>query len=209
MTAENLIAKAKCLLLFFDSYCILVQRTVQETTLKQIDWGNTISALSTNYDSRWHFGKLRLHKIVSKGDRETSVCSVAPGMYQIRLEKYSLKVPLPGAVIIYDKPDLRILAYKGELKADSQLYHYPLPNINHLGRVCWGGVLPPDNIDDAWARFIESTFNADYDKGKSQSHLSVLAKLSSIAIAGDKTYPEEDLVSFKTDLASFFTSISH
>jgi hypothetical protein len=91
---------------------------------------------------------------------------------------------------------LWIFAYKGQLSLNSQLYQFPLPNINSDGQVCWGSV-SPRNKDTAtiWANFISSKFNYDLSGGKSLSRPnSIVDKLIDISQSLATVYPEQDLV---------------
>ncbi|NJO97720.1 MAG: hypothetical protein HC764_18415 [Pleurocapsa sp. CRU_1_2] len=45
---------------------------------------------------------------------------------------------MPGAVIVHCQSQLWVYAYQDELSLNSTLYHYPLPNIDDRGKVCWG-----------------------------------------------------------------------
>jgi hypothetical protein len=91
---------------------------------------------------------------------------------------------------------LWIFAYKGQLSLNSQLYQFPLPNINSDGQVCWGSV-SSSNKDTAsmWHSFISSEFNYDLDGGKSLSRAhSIVGKLIDISQSLVTVYPEQDLV---------------
>ena len=117
---------------------------------------------------------------------------------------FCLGVPLPGAVIVHCQSQLWVYAYKGELNLSSTLYHYPLPNIDDRGKVCWGNVaLPRLNPSSMWNAFVTSEFNQDYDNRKSQAHpYNVVSQLKDIARSSNTVYPEQDLVSTNLTLAA-------
>ena len=208
MAVDSLIKRAKCLLLFFDSFAVLVRRDDTETTIKQIDWSSVIRALESNYSSSWHFGELRLHKIINKGGRETTICSLPPTFYELKFEKESIRAPLPGIVLVYTHPQMRVFAYIGRLSADSTLYRCPLPNVGELGTVCWGNLTPPKRINKAWQKFIASAFNRDFDRDKSQSHpVSVVDKLRSLTQTETSCYPETDLIEAGFTLNSLLATL--
>ena len=117
---------------------------------------------------------------------------------------FCLGVPLPGAVIVHCQSQLWVYAYKDELDLNSTLYHYPLPNIDDCGKVCWGNVaLPRLNPSSMWNAFVTSEFNQDYDNRKSQAHsYNVVSQLKDVAQSLNTVYPEQDLVSTNLTLAA-------
>ena len=100
--------------------------------------------------------------------------------------------------IVYDWDALR------PCLLNSTLYHYPLPNIDDRGKVCWGNVaLPRLNPSSMWNAFVTSEFNQDYDNRKSQAHpYNVVSQLKDVAQSLNTVYPEQDLVSTNLTLAA-------
>jgi len=111
---------------------------------------------------------------------------------------------LPGAVIVHCQSELWVYAYKNELSLNSTLYHYPLPNIDSSGKVCWGNVaLPSQSSDSMWNAFVTSKFNQDYDNNKSQAHpYNVVSQLKEVAKSLNTIYSEGDLVATNLTLAA-------
>lgn len=185
---------------------LFVARENGETLIKQIDLPSLIGAISqSDFQSDWYVHpQVRLHHISRKEGKTTTISSVLPNTYLLKFESFSLRVPLPGAVIVHCQSQLWVYAYKDELSLGSSLYHYPLPNIDDRGKVCWGSVaLPSHSPSLMWNAFVISKFNQDYDNHKSQAHpYNVVSQLKDVAQSSNTVYPERDLVSTNLTLAS-------
>ncbi|MGL6342972.1 MAG: hypothetical protein ACRC80_28010, partial [Waterburya sp.] len=136
----KLVDQADAFLLFKEDSVIFALRNGEEISLKQIDFPSFIATIKqTDFESDWYLSsKLRLLKIYQQEGEVLTVSSIPPDTYLLKFKDYHLKVPLPGAIIIHHQARLWIYAYQGELNFDSPLYHFPLPNINSTGQVCWG-----------------------------------------------------------------------
>ena len=194
----QLIKQAQALLIFLQDSAVFTISEDGHTYIKQIDFTNLIEILGQkDFQSDWHLHpNLSLHKVCLYNGQILTVSSVLPSQYLLRFDNFSLNVPLPGAVIVHRQSRLWIFAYKGQLSLNSQLYQFPLPNINSDGQVCWGSVSSP-NKDTAtmWANFISSKFNYDLSGGKSLSRSnSIVGKLIDISQSLATVYPEQDLV---------------
>jgi hypothetical protein len=194
----QLIKQAQALLIFLQDSVVFTTSEDGHTYIKQIDFINLIEILGQkDFQSDWHLHpNVSLHKVCQDNGQILTVSSVLPSQYLLGFDNFSLNVPLPGAVIVHRQSRLWIFAYKGQLSLNSQLYQFPLPNINSDGQVCWGSVSPP-NKDTAtmWANFISSKFNYDLSGGKSLSRPnSIVGKLIDISQSLATVYPEQDLV---------------
>ena len=194
----QLIKQAQALLIFLQDSAVFTTSEDGHTYIKQIDFTNLIEILGQkDFQSDWHLQpNVSLHKVCQDNGQILTVNSVLPNQYLLRFDNFSLNVPLPGAVIVHRQSRLWLFAYKGQLSLNSQLYQFPLPNINSDGQVCWGSVSSP-NKDTAtmWANFISSKFNYDLSGGKSLSHPnSIVGKLIDISQSLVTVYPEQDLV---------------
>lgn len=194
----QLIKQAQALLIFLQDSAVFTISEDGHTYIKQIDFTNLIEILGQkDFQSDWHLHpNVSLHKVCLYNGQILTVSSVLPSQYLLRFDNFSLNVPLPGAVIVHRQSRLWIFAYKGSLSLNSQLYQFPLPNINSDGQVCWGSVSSP-NKDTAtmWANFISSKFNYDLSGGKSLSRSnSIVGKLIDISQSLATVYPEQDLV---------------
>ncbi|MGB5635080.1 MAG: hypothetical protein WBM86_20185, partial [Waterburya sp.] len=196
----QLIKQAQALLIFLQDSAVFTISEDGHTYIKQIDFTNLIEILGQkDFQSDWHLHpNVSLHKVCQDNGQTLTVSSVLPSQYLLRFDNFSLNVPLPGAVIVHRQSRLWIFAYKGPLSLNSQLYQFPLPNINSDGQVCWGSVSSP-NKDTArtshgcretrhpvsftmWANFISSKFNYDLSGGKSLSRSnSIVGKLIDIS----------------------------
>lgn len=194
----QLIKQAQALLIFLQDSVVFTTSEDGHTYIKQIDFTNLIEILGQkDFQSDWHLHpNVSLHKVCQYNGQILTVSSVLPSQHLLRFDNFSLNVPLPGAVIVHRQSRLWIFAYKGQLSLNSQLYQFPLPNINSDGQVCWGSVSPP-NKDTAtmWVNFISSKFNYDLSGGKSLSRPnSIVGKLIDISQSLATVYPEQDLV---------------
>ena len=203
---SQLIEQSQAFLIMQQDSVLFVARENGETLIKQIDLPSLIEAISqSDFQSDWYvYPQVRLHHISRKEGRTTTISSVLPNTYLLKFESFSLRVPLPGAVIVQCQSQLWVYAYKGELNLSSTLYHYPLPNIDDRGKVCWGSVaLPSHNPSLMWNAFVTSKFNQDYDNHKSQAHpYNVVSQLKDVAQSLNTVYPEGDLVSTNLTLAA-------
>ena len=198
MIAE-LIEQAKALLIFKKDSVIFTVKEQDHTLIKEIDFPNLIAAIQqTDFQSNWYIHpQVRLHHISQREGRTTTISSIPHSTYLLKFESFSLRVPLPGAVIVHCQSQLWVYAYKNELSLSSTLYHYPLPNIDSSGKVCWGNVaLPSYSPGLMWNTFVTSEFNQDYDNNKSQAYpYNVVTQLKEVAQSSNTVYPERDLVS--------------
>jgi hypothetical protein len=197
------------LILQQDSVLFVVQEN-GETLIKQIDLPSLIKTISqSDFQSDWYLQpQPPLHHISQREGRTTTISSILPSTYLIKFASFSLGVPLPGAVIVQCQTELWVYAYKNELSLNSILYHYPLPNINNQGKVCWGNVsLPRGSSSSIWNTFMTSKFNQDYDRHKSQAYPdNIVSQLKEVAQSLNTIYPEQDLVSANLTLAALSTT---
>ena len=203
---SQLIEQAQAFLIMQQDSVLFVARESGKTFIKQIDLPSLIRAMSqSDFQSDWYINPLmKLHHISQREGRTTTISSILPSSYLLKFGSFCLGVPLPGAVIVHCQSQLWVYAYKGELNLSSTLYHYPLPNIDDRGKVCWGNVaLPRLNPSSMWNAFVTSEFNQDYDNRKSQAHpYNVVSQLKDIARSSNTVYPEQDLVSTNLTLAA-------
>ncbi len=203
---SQLIEQSRAFLIMQQDSVLFVARENGETLIKQIDLPSLMEAISqSDFQSNWYVHpQVRLHHISQREGRITTINSILPSTYLLKFESFSLGVPLPGAVIVHCQSQLWVYAYKNELSLSSTLYHYPLPNIDDRGKVCWGSVaLPSHSPSLMWNVFITSKFNQDYDNNKSQAHpYNVVFQLKAIAQGLNTVYPERDLVSTNLTLAA-------
>lgn len=207
---SQLIEESQAFLIMQQDSVLFVARENGETLIKQIDLPSLIGAISqSDFQSDWYVNPLvRLHHISQKEGRTTTISSISPSTYLLKFESFCLGVPLPGVTIVHCQSQLWVYAYKGELSLNSTLYHYPLPNIDSSGKVCWGSVaLPSQSSDSMWNAFVTSQFNQDYDNNKSQAHpYNVVSQLKAVAKGLEMVYPELDLVSTNLTLAALAIS---
>jgi hypothetical protein len=203
---QKLVDQADAFLLFKEDSVIFVLRNGEETSIKQIDFPSLIATIKqTDFESDWYLSsKLRLLKIYQQEGEILTLSSIPPDTYLLKFKDYHLQVPLPGAIIIHHQGRLWIYAYQGELKFDSCLYHFPLPNINSTGQVCWGSAeMKTASPEKIWQSFINSEFNQDYDDGKSKAYPhNIVSQLQVISQSLNTIYPEQDLVSARLTLAT-------
>lgn len=203
---NQLIEQAQAFLIMQQDSVLFVARESGETFIKQIDLASLIESISqSDFESGWYINPLiKLHHISQKEGRTTTINSIPPSTYLLKFNSFCLGVPLPGAVIVHCQSQLWVYAYKGELNLNSPLYHYPLPNIDDRGKVCWGNVaLPRLNPSSMWNAFVTSEFNQDYDNRKSQAHpYNVVSQLKDVAQSLNTVYPEQDLVSTNLTLTA-------
>ena len=203
---SQLIEQAQAFLIMQQDSVLFVARESGETFIKQIDLPSLIEAISqSDFQSNWYVNPLmKLHHISQREGRTTTINSISPSTYLLKFKSFCLGVPLPGAVITHCQSQLWVYAYKGELDLNSTLYHYPLPNIDDRGKVCWGNVaLSRLNPNSMWNAFVTSEFNQDYDNRKSQAHpYNVVSQLKDVARSLNTVYPERDLVSTNLTLAA-------
>ena len=212
----QLIEQAQAFLIMQQDSVLFVARESGETFIKQIDLPSLIEAMSqSDFQSGWYINPLmKLHHISQREGRITTISSISPSTYLLKFKSFCclsahsasfcLGVPLPGVVIAHCQSQLWAYAYKDKLSLNSTLYHYPLPNIDSGGKVCWGNVaLPRNSPSSMWNAFVTSEFNQDYDNRKSQAHpYNVVSQLKDVAQSLNTVYPERDLVSTNLTLAS-------
>ena len=201
---SQLIEQSQAFLVMQQDSVLFVTKENDETLIKQIDLPSLIKAISqSDFQSEWYIQPcLKLHHISQREGRITTINSILPSTYLLKFESFSLGVPLPGAVIVHCQSKMWVYAYKDELNLSSTLYHYPLPNIDNRGKVCWGNVaLPRLNPSSMWNAFVTSEFNQDYDNHKSQAHPYNVVSQLKVAQSSNIVYPERDLVSINLTLA--------
>ena len=221
---SQLIEQSQAFLVMQQDSVLFVTKENDETLIKQIDLPSLIRAISqSDFQSEWYIQPcLKLHHISQREGRITTISSILPSTYLLKFESigspefnsgaclsthsasFSLGVPLPGAVIVHCQSQLWVYAYKDELSLSSTLYHYPLPNIDLNGKVCWGSVALSKSCSSLmWNDFVTSQFNQDYDNNKSQAHpYNVVSQLKDVAQSSNTVYPEGDLVSTNLTLAA-------
>jgi hypothetical protein len=203
---SQLIEQSQAFLILQQDSVLFIAHENGETLIKQIDLPSLIKSISqSDFQSDWYLkSQLRLHHISRREGRITTINSILPSTYLLKFESFCLGVPLPGAVIVHCQSELWVYAYKNELSLNSTLYHYPLPNIDSSGKVCWGNVaLPSQSSDSMWNAFVTSKFNQDYDNNKSQAHpYNVVSQLKEVAKSLNTIYSEGDLVATNLTLAA-------
>ncbi len=202
----ELIQQAKALLIFNQDSVVFTVTEDEQTFIKQIDLTSLIKTIEqTDFQSDWYLEyPLSLHKVCQREGKVLTISSALPSVYLLKFEGFSLRVPLPGAVIVHCHPKLWVYAYKDRLKLDSVLYHFPLPNISSTSQVCWGNVSQSNQcVATIWNSFITSRFNQDYDEGKSRTHpYNIVTQLKEIAQSSNTVYPQQDLVPTSSTLSS-------
>ncbi len=202
----ELIQQAKALLIFNQDSVVFMVTEDEQTFIKQIDVPSLIKTIGqTDFQSDWYLEyPLNLHKVCQQEGKVLTISSALPSIYLLKFEGFSLRVPLPGAVIVHCHQKLWVYAYKDRLNLDSVLYQFPLPNISPTGQVCWGNVSQSSQcIATVWNSFITSKFNQDYDEGKSQAYpYNIVIQLKEIAQSLDCVYPQQDLIQTSLTLSS-------
>ena len=209
---SQLIEQSQAFLILQQDSVLFVVRENGETLIKQIDLPSLIRAISqSDFQSDWYVNPLmKLHHISQREGRTTTISSIPPSTYLLKFESFFLGVPLPGVIIVHCRSELWVYAYKDELSLNSTLYHYPLPNIDSSGKVCWGSVaLSRKSSDLMWNAFVTSEFNQDYDNRKSQAHpYNIVSQLKDVAQGLNAVYPEGDLISTNLTLANLAKTTS-
>lgn len=199
---EQLITKAKALLLFNESEVVFVHKiddSNREIALKYIDYESLTRTLSQeDFTSEWYLSPLKTLLISRKRGMTITISTTCPQTYCLTVNHQKLSVPLPGAVIVHCQNSLWLYAYKSNeaLTLNSQLYQFPLPNIAIDGKVCWGNVKPSRAKPDlAWQSFILSEFNSDFSGNKSVAQSkNIIPQLVELSQSLCTVYPEADLV---------------
>jgi PRTRC genetic system protein B len=103
----------------------------------------------------------------------------------VKAKSETLRVPLPGLMVIGQGPQYTVVALKERPTTGREMvYKTPLPNVHDTGAVCAGTVTFPvasaATMSQAVTLFFESLFNADLSGGKLRSGelLPLLRKLS-------------------------------
>ncbi|CAG0967210.1 hypothetical protein ANRL3_01257 [Anaerolineae bacterium] len=113
----------------------------------------------------------------------------------------TLEVPMPGLAFLGYGQRYYVWAFKdAELKADTQLFAAPLPNVDANGAICFGSNLVPkasaQTIEQAWHLFLTSPFTNHAVNGKSQTYPDDVRKqLLRLSDGHHCRYPLWDLVS--------------
>ena len=116
-------------------------------------------------------------------------------------ETTTLDVPMPPLAFFGYGQRYYLGAFKdAELKADTNLFAAPLPNIDANGAICFGGNVVPKasakTIQEAWRIFLESPFTNHSVNGKSHKYPDdVREQLMRLAEGRRRRYPLADLVS--------------
>lgn len=203
---EKLVQQAWAILLFEENSSTFIVREAGEVSIKQIDLPSLLKSIQqTDYQSDWYLSNLKLLKICRQREKTLTISSLPPSIYELKIDDYQLRLPLPGVIIVHcdrnawteSNRQLWVYAYKGrDLSLSSPLYHYPLPNINSTGQVCWGKVLPETNSPEAiWNSYINSKFNQDYRDKKSKAFPhNIIKQLQTVSQSLSTAYPEQDLI---------------
>ena len=111
---------------------------------------------------------------------------VPPAIHDITLDEGQgqfliMQVPLPGFVFAGIGTDYFVWAVKEtrfeQVSVATRLYHAPLPNVDSIGKICYGANRPPavgsvGALDQAWRLFIQSApFNSHHANGKSFKYI--------------------------------------
>lgn len=115
---------------------------------------------------------------------------------ELKIDNQSVLVPLPSLIFLGIDTDYYIWAIKEkQFSRLAKIFHAPLPNIDHNGKICFGSNLMPDatptGVEQAWHLFLESSFTSHLVQGKSKEfqddvRLKLRQKFN--------TYPLEDLI---------------
>jgi hypothetical protein len=107
--------------------------------------------------------------------------------------RHSLNVPLPALVFMRIGSAGYIWALKDDFAPDAQLYHAPLPNVNHSGAICFGGNrLEGCTLSQAWQLFLDSPFTSHQTNGKSRRQPDDV-RLLLASLHKKRRYPLRDL----------------
>ncbi len=137
-----------------------------------------------------------------RGGDETIGIYLAPRRYRLTVrrgdERTAYEVPMPGLVFVGHGSSYSIFAVKRQPRDESErLFHAPFPNVHSNGRICPGSVrfpvCSPATIHHTALLFLESEFNGDLVRGKSQRQPDNVIMLWA-ELQGEETYPLTDLV---------------
>ena len=129
-----------------------------------------------------------------------AVLSIPPMRYPLRFENITrdiptmmLDIPLPALVFMRIGSASYIWALKDDFAPDAQLYHAPLPNVNHSGAICFGGNrLEGRTLSQAWQLFLDSPFTSHQTNGKSRRQPDDV-RLLLASLHKRRRYPLRDL----------------
>jgi PRTRC genetic system protein B len=111
-----------------------------------------------------------------------------------------ISAPLPGLVLCGHGRRYALFATEGaEFNPQARALHAPLPNVHPDGMICWGSnhapTASPGQVPSAWRLFIDSPFNADLSRGKSQACADdVRQQLVALSQRCATDYPLDDLM---------------
>ncbi|MDJ0570513.1 MAG: hypothetical protein QNJ53_15920 [Pleurocapsa sp. MO_192.B19] len=138
------------------------------------------------------------------------VCFFPQQHYSLQVEREQLQIPLPSFVFMGIGNSYFLWAVKkNQFEPNLIIYHAPLPNVMADGRICWGNVCPTSvnlsNVESAWSKFMESSFNWDYTQGKSRKYKNnIIEQLKILDRKGKVSsrcrYPISDLVLVRNKL---------
>ena len=143
------------------------------------------------------------------GRGDFAVMFFGPQRHQLLIEgrgrPKQLQIPLPALVFFGLGRDYFVWATKTTaLDPKAPLFHAPLPNVFHDGRICWGTNKPPRagvaTIRQAWELFITSPFNGHAAGGKSSRHNQDVRQLLRTLAAPNKRFPLADLREWRRSL---------
>jgi PRTRC genetic system protein B len=117
---------------------------------------------------------------------------------QVKTQPETLRVPLPGLMVIGQGPQYTVLALtERPTTGREMLYKTPLPNVHDNGAVCAGSVTFPvasaATMSQAVALFFDSLFNADLSYGKLRSG-ELLPFLRKLSKSRARKFPIDQLV---------------
>jgi PRTRC genetic system protein B len=179
----------------------LVVKTVSAAAVRQAFAGEPV-------DSGWL--PPNVHRCGQNGRGVWMLRWHAPARYPVVLdegrEKRRLLVPMPALVWFGCGNAYYVWAAAGDvLNPKAHLFRAPLPNVNHVGLVCFGKNPHPDvrkgGFDVSWRTFWDAPFNDHQDDGKSRKHpQSVLPMLAELAGRRSREYPAGDLMAMNITL---------
>ena len=124
-----------------------------------------------------------------------AIMHVAARTYTIWCDGKQLRVPLPSAIFAMFGDNCYLFAKKEDSFAPTQtLFHFPLPNINSNGLICFGTYDKPASVTDTFNLFHQSSFNHHHVNEKSRKFPTDVRRLLS-QLDGKKKFPLTDLIS--------------
>ena len=112
----------------------------------------------------------------------------------------ALTIPIPMSLFVGWGHRYYLFALRGKaFDANAPVYRAPYPNVYDNGRVCWGSHKVPlvtvFNIQQTWALFFATAFNAHISSGKTRTHSdNALNLLRELSAARRKFFPARELI---------------